>query len=65
MNKLKVLLTTQQLQRFSPQNYSWLLNYMYIKYPTQINWEYKGFQQFAPKNFFEFVHIFGVLWRHK
>ena len=21
--------------------------------------KYKGFQQFAPKNFFEFVHIFG------
>ena len=24
-----------------------------------MNLKYKGFQQFAPKYFFEFVHIFG------
>ena len=32
---------------------------MCTKNPTQMNLRYKGFQQFAPKNFFEFVHIFG------
>ena len=25
-----------------------------------MNLKYKGFQQFAPKNFFEFVHILAV-----
>ena len=30
-----------------------------LKHPTQINLKYKGFQQFAPIYFFEFVHIFG------
>ena len=29
-----------------------------LKHPPQMNLKYKGFQQFAPKNFFEFVHIF-------
>ena len=30
-----------------------------LKHPTQMNLEYKRFQPFSPKNFFEFVHIFG------
>ena len=29
------------------------------QHPTQMNLKYKRFQQFSPKNFFEFVHIFG------
>ena len=28
---LKVMVKTKYLQRFSPQNYAWLLNYMYTK----------------------------------
>ena len=31
-----------------------------LKHPTQINLKYKGFQKFAPKNLFEFVHILAV-----
>ena len=31
-----------------------------LKHHTQVNLIYKGFQQFAPKNIFEFVHILAV-----
>ena len=35
-----------------------------LKHPTQMNLKYNRFLQFSPKNFFEFVHIFGSVFGH-
>ena len=56
----KEIVKTKYLQRFSPQKSTWRFQYNYkLKHPTKMNLKYKGFQQFARKNFFKFVHIFG------